>query len=111
MELDVTSLERGGALIREGKNIGVKVLLHDPNDLSPRSMAERRDFLRSEFDHLRKLKNLRDVAIEIEELSVPGQTVRAVIPLKKWARAIELLNAKGFRVIPRLKLNAVGYSG
>lgn len=106
---DLESLERGGALLKDANGVRVKVMLFYPADLAPRSIDERKAFLRSEFSRLQKCKGLKEIEVDFDKVSVAGQSVGALIPVKDWIASVTRLMQEGVRVIPRKRLKSVGF--
>ena len=100
-------LERGGALLKDGGRVRARVVLHDPSELPPDSLADRRKHLYEAFRILSEAEELSQVEIDLKRLSVAGQSVGAMIPLDKWSSLVSMLRGRGLKVEPRLTLRAV----
>jgi hypothetical protein len=106
-ELDLNELERRGALVRDGNRLGVRVMIHEPADLSGRSMPERREHLAEEFRSLSKTREFAGVCFDLDRVSVSGQSVCAVIPVELWKDIFVRLDDCGLKVDFRVKYKAV----
>lgn len=79
---------------------GVRVSLQCRLKLTEQSRIRRRDVLKSEFERIADDLSKEGVKVDLDSISVSGQTVEAVLPLDKYDDLTDKLSKQDVRVDP-----------
>lgn len=79
---------------------GVRVSLQYRSRLADPSRARRRDILKSEFERIAHDLITEGAKVDLDSMSVSGQTVEAVLPLDKYDHLKDELSKQDVRVDP-----------
>lgn len=79
---------------------GVRVSLQYRSRLTDSSRARRRDILKNEFERIAHDLVSEGVKVDLESMSISGQTVEAVLPVDKYDHLTDELNKQNVRVDP-----------
>lgn len=92
-------LAKIGAIERlnTGDNAVRVSLQYEPRLRNP-SRSDRRETLKSEFEQIAQSIDARGAEVNLESLSVSGQTVEALIPVDSFDAIAEELSSKNVRV-------------
>lgn len=105
----IKKLEKLNALTDLGAGRkGVRVSLQFQGQLSERSREKRRDRLHEEFSRIARTIASQGAAVDLESLSVLGQTVEAVLPLDTVEATEKSLQSQHVRVDPLIEHDVVG---
>ncbi len=95
----LAKLYKRGAVDRlsNGKD-GIRVSLQYKSKLSTPSRSYRRTLLQETFENIAKVILSEGAEIDLNSLSVSGQTVEAVLPVDKYDNITDKLKAQDIRV-------------
>ena len=62
--------------------------------------SARRSALRAEFEHIKQSLEPQGAEVDLDSLSVTGQTVEALLPIDRYEELTNQLNQEGIRVDP-----------
>lgn len=79
---------------------GVRVSLQCRLKLTDQSRTQRRDILKSEFERIAHDLSSEGAKVDLDSMSVSGQTVEALLPLDKYDHLTDKLSKQDVRVDP-----------
>jgi hypothetical protein len=79
---------------------GVRVSLQCRLKLTDPSRTGRRNILKSEFERIARDLSKEGAKVDLDSISVSGQTVEAVLPLDKYDHLTDALSKQDVRVDP-----------
>jgi len=99
VELQFRKLEKLGALVTLHTGAqGVRVSLQYTPGLAEHSRSARRDTLRTEFERVAQSIASQGAEVDLDSISVSGQTVDACLPIDQYEELISKLHEQQIRV-------------
>lgn len=99
MELQFRKLEKLGAFVTLHTGAkGVRVSLQYKPGLVEHSRSARRDALHTEFERVARSIEPQGAEVDLDSISVSGQTVEACLPIDQYEELTNKLNQQQIRV-------------
>jgi hypothetical protein len=101
MNPELEKLDRLGAIVTSQSGTkGVHVTLQCNAPIKQVTRSAWRSALRAEFEHIKQSLEPQGAEVDLDSLSVTGQTVEALLPIDCYEELTNQLNQKGIRVDP-----------
>lgn len=77
---------------------GIRVSLQYEPRITEPSRSERRSILHDEFQRVAESINKKGAEVDLNSISVSGQTVEAVLPISEYDEILDDLSTRGIRM-------------